>query len=319
MTDRFVDELRQAFEDRAARVETAPDALATIRRRLGSATRRRRLWTITVAGLATSAAAGITAVVLTLPWSAPPPPGIGPTPVPAGPRLPVYVVGTVSGRDLLYREYRSYPGGGSLDDQIKAALTDMIAGRPLDPDYHTAWPAAATVQSVQTAGATIRVDLVGVPGTAPADAEIALQQLIYTATAVAAQEKHTELVNVRVEVNGGTKLWGLDVKDPTARAQAVDIQAPVWLSWPEQGDTVGRSVPVQIVGSVPGAVAMLIVWDEHGSVVTPQPVRLDKGAPHVGTATVTLTLTPGRYRIEAYYLADDGTVAAPDDHVVTVE
>src|SRR5262245_7532435 len=152
MTDKFADELRHAFEERAARVGTSPDALVTIRRRIGSARRRRGLWTVAVAGLATSAAAGVAAVVLTLPWSAPPPSGVS-SPGPAGPRVPVYVVGSVAGRPMLYLEERPYSGNQrSPDERIKAALTDMITGRPLDPDHHSGWPATATVQSVQTSG-----------------------------------------------------------------------------------------------------------------------------------------------------------------------
>ena len=67
----------------------------------------------------------------------------------------MYVVGRADGRDVLYREFRPIrPEGTGLGDNIQAALIDMISGRPLDPDYHSPWPAAAGVRSVEVAGRT---------------------------------------------------------------------------------------------------------------------------------------------------------------------
>jgi len=47
-------------------------------------------------------------------------------------------------------------------------------------------------------------------------------------------------------------------------------------------------------------------------------VQLDKDAPERGSATLTLDLAPGRYRLTAYYIDDDGRPAAADDHAITV-
>jgi Sporulation and spore germination len=305
----ITDRLRQTFEARAAQVETAPDALVTIRRRIGSTRRHRRVWTVAVAGLATGMAAALTAIVLLLPWSTPAtPPPVGNSPATT---LPVYVVGTVAGNEVLYREDQPVPPGeSSLGDRVRAALTDMVAGHTRDPHYRSDWPADLTVRSVQTTGDTVTVELGGPATPAPADPSIALQQLVYTAVA---QDRN--LHQVRVELPGATQLWGFDLADPLT---PTDVLAPVWLSRPEEGDIVGRTFQVTVAGSVPAAVAMLIVWDAHGSVVEQQAVRLSAGTPQRGSADLTLTLSPGVYRVAAYYLADDGTAAATDDHVITV-
>ncbi len=320
------EELRRALERRAGRVSTAPDALQVIRERISAGRRRARVWTVTVAGLATAAAAAAVALMIALPSGSPPvrPPGPGvgsPAPtavVPGGPSLPVYLVGTVDGRPVLFREYHTLPGvGAGVTEQIRAALTDMIAGHHLDPDYRAGWPPGATVRSVQAAGDTISVDL-SVPAGEPADPGLALQELVHTATAVGYDAGQSQLVRVRLSVEGRPAIWGIDVSQPLTRSSSVDTLAPVWLYWPQEGDSVPRTFTVQIVGTVPGAVATLVVSDAAGNRVVDRSVPLDKDAPQRGTGQSTVTLGPGRYRIEAYYLGDDGQPAGLDDHLITV-
>ena len=87
----------------------------------------------------------------------------------------------------------------------------------------------------------------------------------------------------------------------------MDTLAPVWLSSPQEGDHVGRRFGVQVVGAVPGAAASLVIWDGSGAVVFQRTVQLNADAPARGEARLTLSLPPGEYRIEAYYVADDGS------------
>ena len=49
------------------------------------------------------------------------------------------------------------------------------------------------------------------------------------------------------------------------------------------------------------------------------PVLLDAGAPAQGEARVTVTLPPGRYTVEAYYVSEqDGSERGLDGHDITV-
>src|SRR5689334_14079623 len=113
MSERSVtDQLRAALQERADQVRTSPDALVTIRSRIhGRAQRRRSRLVIGFAALATATAAAGVAAVVNLPDSsmqrqlAPPVVASASVAPPPG-TLPVYVLGEVAGRSVLYREFR---------------------------------------------------------------------------------------------------------------------------------------------------------------------------------------------------------------------
>jgi hypothetical protein len=194
----------------------------------------------------------------------------------------------------------------------------MMAGPSYDPDYRSAWPSTSSVRGVTTQGDTITVDVAPGP-VAPADPQLAVQQLVHTATAVAATRSQNQLVKVSLRVDGAPArtLWGLNVGSPILRAPPADILAPVWLSSPQEGDIVGGSFDVQIVGIVPGGAAVLRAVDASGTVVVDRSVALSAASPHQGEVHVTITLAPGRYRLEALFL-DGNVTAALDDHMITV-
>ena len=320
MTDPdLTDQLRQAFETRASRVEPSADALRVIRTRVSRTRRRARAVGIGFTALATTVAVALVFVIVLLPHRTPAPGPVLATPTPSavlgGDRLPVYFVGNVAGRALLYREYHPVSTVDvSLPQRLRAALTDMMTGTAYDPDYHTDWPTGATVGSVSVGGTTITVEL-ALPAQTPADPRLALQQLIYTATAVASDQHEPQLTSVRIEVNGvpADRIWGIPIPGPLVRAPPADTLAPVWLTSPQQNDTVATTFTVQIDGQVPASVASFIIWNAAGATVHQQAVVLTNG-----DATVPVTLPPGRYWIEAYYVGDDGTAAAPDNHFITV-
>jgi hypothetical protein len=136
---------------------------------------------------------------------------------------------------------------------------------------------------------------------------------VWTVTAVAA-DRQTTLTGVRLSVNGVPQGGVL------TRADASTTQAALWLVSPQQGVTVHSPVTVTLDGSVFEAAARLRVRDATGTVVSDQPVQLSIGAPQRGQASVTLTLAPGRYTIEAYSVsARDGTEINLDGHDITVE
>jgi Immunoglobulin-like domain of bacterial spore germination/Sporulation and spore germination len=321
------EQLREAFEARAGQVQFGPDPLGAVRTRIDQ--RGRRRLRIRLASIGGAVAATVAAVVVgvvscqpvpgpqplppigtTAPSPTAPSPTASPTPAPAvAVTVPVYWVGQQAGRSVLYREYRAATvRADTLDARIAAAVRLALSGPPLDPDYATPWPVGATVRSVTVDNGVSTVDI-----TAAAPSPIAVQQLVWTATAVAA-DRQTTLSGVRLSVNGVPQGGVL------TRADASTIQAALWLLSPQQGATVHSPFTVQLDGSVFEAAARLRVRDATGRVVSDQPVLLSIGAPQRGTASVTLSLAPGRYTVEAYSVSErDSTEINLDGHDITVE
>jgi Sporulation and spore germination/Immunoglobulin-like domain of bacterial spore germination len=348
--------LRRVLETEASKVEVSMDALAEIRRRIAA---RRPWWQSGRFAMFTGtfAVATVAAVAVGVvscqpnPTSAPPQTGSSqtepapPSPsvpslsappsasVPAGPpdateatvggtgaaTLAVYYVGTDPQLGpRLYREFhRISTGNGSAAGKTRAALTEMVGRTARDPDYSTPWPGNTRIRDVRVSGDTVTVDLTGA-GAGPADdrtARIAVQQLVWTATAASGKP------NVRLLLDGraAQTLWGkVPVGGTLRRAPAQDTLGLVWLISPQDGDRVGRTVKVHLYGSVFEATIHLRV--RQGSrTVTEQAVTVNAGPPAFGEATVTLTLAPGKYVLEAYEVSmRDGSAQHLDDHDVTV-
>jgi hypothetical protein len=318
MTDPLTDQLRAAFD--AEPVTVSPDALGTIRRRVSDRTRRRRRTTITWASLATAAAAGVAAVLIGL-TSAPPAPGpigvpsdtppttsAGPT-APAGvtDRVPVYFVGTFDGRAVLFREFRPVDlAEDTLVARLDQAVRLAVAGTAADPDYRTGWPAGVTVGAVSVSDGVAVVNLTGPEGDA-----MAVQQLVYTVTAVAS-DYGAGVAALRIVRDG---VAGPD----QVRGPSLDTLAPVWLISPQQDDTVPPEFDVHVAGSVFEATVRVRVRDQAGTLVHDDSVLLNAGAPQRGEAHVPLTLAPGQYTVEVYFLsARDGSEVGADGHAITV-
>jgi hypothetical protein len=324
------DALRRILAAEAETVEVAPDALTTIRRRIN---RRRAGWRRYLpsgvmllsfgGGSAVVAAATVAVVLAASPRTGPvpqPPAGGGPTPTatvtgPPVANLPVYYLGTTSQGVRLFREYHTLPvTGADPAARTRAALAAMLATHSAsDPEYSTPWQ-DATVTAVRIDGATATVDLAGVPETVPggvATARVAVQQLVWTVTAVSG----TSAVRLLVGGHAVAALWGVpDLDGPLTRAPRTEVQAPIWLIDPQQAAPVGRTFQVSIAGTVPGGVAGLRVT-RGTTVVKDQEVPLTASAPQLGEAHLTLTLDPGTYTVTAYVPGPDGDA---DTHEITV-
>ncbi|MDQ0734930.1 GerMN domain-containing protein [Arthrobacter agilis] len=108
-------------------------------------------------------------------------------PAEAQPLLPVYWLGDVEGSDRLFREFLP-PPEGATGDPIADAVQLMTAGRPLDPDYRSPWQQASSVRSAISTKNVITLDMSSDAFSSRLDedaARLALQQLVYTATAAA--------------------------------------------------------------------------------------------------------------------------------------
>jgi hypothetical protein len=288
------DVIRRVLEAEASTVEVRPDALGTIRDRIGARRRRNRAW---IPG-ALAAAATVAAVAVGLATCAPPPTPDPPTPPPAATPpaatlLPVYYTGP---GDRLYREFHGLDAGaGAPADRVRAAVTEMLAASAYDPEYRTAWPAGTTVRGVTVDGDTVSVDLTAEP---PDD--LARQQLVWTATAASG------LPEVRLLLDGRP------AGEPVRRGPALDVLAPVWLVEPQAG-TVGRpQLAVHVYAVAPDATVGLRVRQGE-RIVYEGTVTLDKTAPERGEGRATVPdLRPGEYTVEAY------TADGSDAHDVSV-
>lgn len=134
-----------------------------------------------------------------------------PMPAPAGPiTVPLYYVGTVSGRSVLYREFATMPGSA---DRVHAAVSALLSKPPVNPAYSTALPAGSRVRGYRREGTVGSLELSGL-----VPSRLALQQLVHTVTAV-----DPGATSLQVSVNGRP------LGDPVQRAPDVDILAPVWV------------------------------------------------------------------------------------------
>lgn len=313
--------LRAAFEARAGRVEVAPDALPAIRARVGTRARQRRALTVSLAAAATVAIVGA-GVVFALnrpaqdlppvqgsssPATQPSTPDTSPPPG-YGVRVPVYFVGT---NEKLFREFTMLTvPTDTLANRIAAATEWSIHGRANDPDYGTLWAPEFGVSRVTLDGDVAIVELTG--PAAPGNPQAA-QQIVWTATAVTA-DQGTQLSGVRILVNGVALPGGNLV-----RAPALETLAPLWLIDPQQGQTVGPNVDVHVDGAVPEATARVRVRSSDGTVVEDTFMTLDAGGPERGEGHHFLTLAPGRYTIEVFYESlMDSSEQGLDDHDITV-
>lgn len=339
------DRLRVALHAQVDTVEVTPDALPRIRGRIQQ--RRRGGWAVIAAAAAVAAVIAVAVVVFVpdrvpgtvtdrqQPAATAPPGGqepVEPSPpattagpvVPGEPakvQLPVYY----ARNDRLVREFHDLTL--PVDDdahRIAASVGEAVhAGTAADPDYVTLWPASVSVRGVTVDGKVVTVDLADVgDGPRAGTPALAVQQLVSTVAAAATYTSMQRIDGVRITVDGAPvkKLWNaVDTSRPVRQAPPSEIYAPVWVIDPQQGQQVGRSFTVHLAGIVFEGTVNLRVRSAVGTVVIERVVQLSVGAPAVGEARVPLTLPPGRYTVEAYYISmADSSVLGVDDHEFTV-
>jgi hypothetical protein len=207
-------------------------------------------------------------------------------------------------------------------------VQEAVSGSPLDPDYRSPWAGTdTTVGSVNFDGVgedgLIQVDLgSGTPMQRPAGmseetAQIAVEQLIYTAQAVVQSRAP---VAFTAEGRRITTLLGVPTNEPLAEGDPMSVQASVWVITPQDGDTVGRTFTVEGRGAFFEA---NVSWQllQDGEVV-------DEG---FTTAEEGMTLSPYRFQVKAepgdyvlrVYDADmsggEGNGEAEDTKQITVQ
>lgn len=297
------DQMRALLEDSVAGVEPRR-SLETIRARTSAQRHRRRAGGVMGAVVATAATIAVVAALTH---------GLGSTTgdspaasrdrstAASGPESLVYFVGeTGSGARLFAESHRASSAEVALDE----AVSDAVAGRATDPDYHSPWPTGTTLERAQLSDGVLSVDLsgpvAGLPaGTTRADASLALQQLVYTA-----QNAVEDTLPVTFLLNGQRTrtLLGEPTDRPLPAAIADDTLASVSVTSPQDGATVSSPFTVQgRAAAFEGNVQWELVQGEN---------ELQTGW---ATAAECCTLSPYSFTVKAP--PGDYTLVVHDDDV----
>ena len=205
--------------------------------------------------------------------------------------IPVYYLADVAGGPRLYREFHALPllnGSPAL-----TAVTEMLRGTPVDPDYSSPWPKTVTVRSLTVSGDLATVDLSGFVTVGAAYEAASVQQLVYTVPAA----DHS-VTRVKLLVNGAVPASGhIDWSNPVTRADALDAQAFVWILAPQQGDTVSSPFTVSVYGTGWEGNVPLEVYQGDRVVASTHVTTMMGGFVEAHT---TIQLSPGTYELRAY-------------------
>ena len=184
----------------------------------------------------------------------PPEPSPSGEPVPVEGAVPVYYVGDTGQGPRLYREFHPSIGG----DPLGQALSDAVGRTPDDPDYRSPWPDGTEVSSSfdgagedglvsitvsSPGGSTLHDRPAGMDG---AEAEMAVQQLVYTAQAAV---QATAPVEFRLDGGRTDQLLGVPVSEPLARGDATSTLAQVWIISPGEAAEVSDGFKVSGIGA----------------------------------------------------------------------
>jgi len=242
----------------------------------------RRTWVAWAVGLAAAVVIGAVAGVLVLGGDEddPGPAATGPTPstsetasappsettsppsstsateVPDLEGVPVYWVGDSKANSWLYREFQTVPDTGG---EVASAVSAVMSGAPLDPDHRTTWSPPARLEVTQDGDAItvdVSTDAFENPQVGSQEAVLAVQQVVWTATAAAGTPGP-----VTILVDGAPyDPWGtVALGEPMTRAPQVDVQAPIWIDSPVEGAELAAG-PVTISG-VSTAFEATISWE----------------------------------------------------------
>jgi hypothetical protein len=205
--------------------------------------------------------------------------------------IPVYYLADVAGGPRLYREFHSLAVMSA--SPALTAVTEMLRGPPVDPDYSSLWPKTVSVRSLTISGSVATVDLTGFLSVGSSFEVASVQQLVWTVTAAEPSVKQ-----VRLLVNGAAAPSGhMDWSKPISRANALETQANVWILTPTQGAAVTSPVTVSVYGTgYEGNVPLKFYMGDRLVAATYVTTMMGGFA----QAQTTITLPPGTYELRAY-------------------
>lgn len=241
------------------------------------------------------------------------------------PLVPVYWLGKANG--LLYREFLPAESSG---DPIAAAIWAMTSAAPLDDDYYSPWQEASSVNTSISPDNVITVDISSdafAPRVSDDVAGRAIQQLVYTATAAAANSGliasgSPSSVRLLVDGKAGYEAFG-HIELGSVLRRDVSLIAPVWIINPQEGAL--RSDRTVIIEGSTTSTEPTLQWRVRridGGGVPAEDVVGGSVPREAGTGAVSLyefsvTLEPGTYLIEVYE-APGTPASAPDDKLISI-
>lgn len=243
--------------------------------------------------------------------------------------LPVYWVGETARGLGLYREWTRVASA----DPLVGALTQALDEVPLDPDYRSGWPEVAGLAAASYDGTeVITIDLTGDIHDLPADmserqAQVALEQLIYTAQAVVGEGRKP--VQLLLDGSHSDQVLGQPTSEPLANGPLFDTLSLVNLDSPAEGDVVtGDTLEVSgVANSFEANVIVTLQRYEGNAIVLQEGVTAEgwmeeKLFPFTGSFDIS-DVEPGQYLLSAS--TDDpsggaeGFGADTDTKLITIE
>jgi hypothetical protein len=217
--------------------------------------------------------------------------------------LPVYYLGRDGDRWALYREFHRRTLRDTPAARLQLALDEATMNQAVDdPDLSSPWLPRTEPLSVSRSAEVVTVDVPAAEaqagGRTAEQARLAVQQLVWTATAVTQDAG----LGVRVLIGGapGTLFGHERVGDVVHRASpSYSVLGSIWVDAPDEGQTV--SSPVTIRGSACVFEAALS-WEltRDGTKVSAGHTTASSGCPHRGSWQVALGALPtGTYTFRA--------------------
>ncbi len=206
----------------------------------------------------------------------------------------VYWVGDTRTQSWLYREFQTVPDRG---DPLTSAVHAIMAGAPLDPDYRSAWSSPSRLEVTRDGDAVtvdVSADALASTQVGSAEAALAVQQVVWTATA-AAQSPGP----VTILVDGApADAWGaVRLGEPMTRDAAA--QAQIWIDSPNNGDALSGTVTVSGVGTAFEATLNWDVVDSGGTSVADGFTMAGANGEFAGYE-FTVDLPPGTYTVSVF-------------------
>jgi hypothetical protein len=219
--------------------------------------------------------------------------------------VPVYYVGDTSRGPRLYREFHRVDTAGN---PLEAAVREAVVTRPDDPDYRTDWPAGTAVDTSFDGignGGQISIELYNEStdlrerpaGMSAEQADLAVEQLIYTAQAAAQVRAPVQFYLARQgsSENRTDTLLGVPVSEPLAQGSAEDVLAQVWVIEPAEDARV--TSPFEVSG-LAAAFEANVQWElKQGDRVVERGFTTAKECCTMAPYSFTVKAPPGDYTL----------------------